>query len=259
VRVLQPGKWCAHHLGKLATTRLLRHVGLTRPVCPGSAQGTFFPFWLPPPCFQKSRASVLPGPNDRHDKSPTARASLDSLVSSRRTNSRTGQILRSCIIDGDCRLIFKLAAISDRLILVRSSGTSLETSKPSSRASWRSRVLRNLTLGTGRGTLDSLFSVPSSCQHQDKGWHLHQPAPASTVVSRKRGCGREIGKRSGCARPSLQEGVMAEADFPLNIDRRRLLTLAAAAVTATGWVPSSESRLWNKLGVTAGREPAERL
>ena len=28
---------------------------------------------------------------------------------------------------------------------------------------------------------------------------------------------------------------------------------------ATDWVPSSESRIWNKPGVTAGREPAERL
>ena len=28
---------------------------------------------------------------------------------------------------------------------------------------------------------------------------------------------------------------------------------------ATGWGQSSKSRIWNKLGVTAGREPAERL
>jgi hypothetical protein len=28
---------------------------------------------------------------------------------------------------------------------------------------------------------------------------------------------------------------------------------------ATDWVPSSESRIWDKPGVTAGREPAERL
>jgi len=34
----------------------------------------------------------------------------------------------------------------------------------------------------------------------------------------------------------LQEGSMARPDFPLNIDRRRLMT-AAAAVTATGVLP----------------------
>ena len=28
---------------------------------------------------------------------------------------------------------------------------------------------------------------------------------------------------------------------------------------ATDWVPSSESRIWDKPEVTAGREPAERL
>ena len=28
---------------------------------------------------------------------------------------------------------------------------------------------------------------------------------------------------------------------------------------ATGWGQSSESRIWNELGVIAGREPAERL
>ena len=33
---------------------------------------------------------------------------------------------------------------------------------------------------------------------------------------------------------------MARRDFPLNIDRRRLLTSAAAAVTATGIVPGLE-------------------
>ena len=49
----------------------------------------FFPLWPPPPCFQKSRASILPTPSDRRDRFPTARASRDSPVSSRRTNSRT--------------------------------------------------------------------------------------------------------------------------------------------------------------------------
>ena len=81
--------------------------GVTRPVWPGSVQGPFFPLWLPPPCLQKSRASILPTPNDRHDRFPTARASQDSLVSSRRTNSRMGQILHSCIIDGDSPLNFQ--------------------------------------------------------------------------------------------------------------------------------------------------------
>jgi hypothetical protein len=107
VRCSAPGKGCAHPLGKLARTRLLRYVDVTRPVWPGSVQGPFFPLWLPPPCFQKNRASILPTPNDRRDGFPTARASQDSLVSSRRTNSRTGQILHSCIIDGDGRLNFQ--------------------------------------------------------------------------------------------------------------------------------------------------------
>jgi len=35
----------------------------------------------------------------------------------------------------------------------------------------------------------------------------------------------------------LQEGVMARPDFPLSINRRRLLTSAAATVTATGILP----------------------
>ena len=72
-----------------------------------ASKGLFSPLWLPPPCFQKSGATVLPAPNDRHNKSPTARASQDSLVSSRRTNSRTGQIPHSCIIDGDSPLNFQ--------------------------------------------------------------------------------------------------------------------------------------------------------
>jgi hypothetical protein len=91
----------------LPRTPLLRHIGVMRPVLPGGVQGPFFPLWLPPPCFQKSQASVLPAPADRHNKSPTARASQDSLVASRRTNSRTGQILHSYIIDGDGRLNFQ--------------------------------------------------------------------------------------------------------------------------------------------------------
>ena len=62
----------------LSRPPLLRHIGVTRPVWPGSVQGPFFPLWLPPPCFQKSRASILPTPNDRHDRFPTARASQDS-------------------------------------------------------------------------------------------------------------------------------------------------------------------------------------
>ena len=129
-------------------TRLHRRIGLTRPVWPGCARAPFFPLWLPSPCFQKSRASVLPAPNDRHGKSPTATASQESRVASRRTNSRTGQILGSCVVDGDCRLIFKLAAISDRWMLVRPSGTSLGTSEPSAN-------LRGVTRGQifGQGDL----------------------------------------------------------------------------------------------------------
>jgi hypothetical protein len=41
-------------------------------------------------------------------------------------------------------------------------------------------------------------------------------------------------KRSGLRQPfGSQEGIMARRDFPLSINRRRLMT-AAAAVTATG-------------------------
>jgi hypothetical protein len=68
------------------------------PVWPGGVLKPFFPLWLPLPCSQKRRASVLLAQTYQHNKSPTARAWGDSLASSRRTNSRLGQILHSCII-----------------------------------------------------------------------------------------------------------------------------------------------------------------
>jgi hypothetical protein len=147
---------------------LLRHIGVKRPVWPGSVQEPFFPLWLPPPCFQKSRASVLPPPNDRHNKSPTARASQGFLVSSRRTNSRTGQILHSCIIDGDGHLNFQTVPLfRTRLCWLGRRKQSPGTSNPLPGPLWLSR---DLTLGSDRGTLDSFFlSVSSSCQHQDEG------------------------------------------------------------------------------------------
>jgi hypothetical protein len=45
-----------------------------------------------------------------------------------------------------------------------------------------------------------------------------------------------INRQTSQDAPALrsQEGIMAKPDFPLNIDRRRLLTSAAATVTATG-------------------------
>jgi hypothetical protein len=71
---------------------------LKPPVWLGSARAPFSPLWLPLPCFRKRRASALLAPTYRHNKFPTATAFGDSLASSRRTNSRLGQILHSCII-----------------------------------------------------------------------------------------------------------------------------------------------------------------
>ena len=113
-------------LGKLPRNPRPRNIGLTRIVWPASVPGPFFPSLAASAMLSKKSGERSSGPERRHDKSPTARASQDSLVSSRRTNGRTGQILRSCTIDGDCRLIFKPAAISDRLTLVRPLGTSLD-------------------------------------------------------------------------------------------------------------------------------------
>jgi hypothetical protein len=88
-----------------------------------------------------------------------------------------------------------------------------------------------LTDRVALGRNQRVFSHP----HQDEGWRSHQPASASTVVSRKGDVADNNGKRSECASPSVsQEGIMADPDFPLSINRRRLLTSAAATVTATG-------------------------
>jgi len=71
---------------------------LKPPVWLGSARAPFSPLWLPLPCSRKRRASALLAPTYRHNKFPTATAFGDSLASSRRTNSRLGQILHSSII-----------------------------------------------------------------------------------------------------------------------------------------------------------------
>ena len=71
---------------------------LRPPVWLGSAQGPFSPLWLPRPCSQKIRASVLLAPTCRHNKFPTARAFGESLAASRQTNSPLGQMLHSCVI-----------------------------------------------------------------------------------------------------------------------------------------------------------------
>jgi hypothetical protein len=84
---------------------------VTPPAWPASVRGPFFPLWLPQPCSQKRRASVLLAQTGRHNKSPTAMALGDRLASSRRTNSRLGQILHACTIDGDGRLNFQTAVI----------------------------------------------------------------------------------------------------------------------------------------------------
>jgi hypothetical protein len=71
---------------------------LRRPVWLGNTRGPFSPLWLPRPCSQKIRASVLLAPTYLHNKFPTARAFGESLGASRQTNSPLGQILYSCVI-----------------------------------------------------------------------------------------------------------------------------------------------------------------
>jgi hypothetical protein len=71
---------------------------LRRPVWLGSARGPFSPLWLPRPCSQKTRASVLLAPTCRHNEFPTAKAFGESLAASPRTNSLRAQIFRSCVI-----------------------------------------------------------------------------------------------------------------------------------------------------------------
>src|SRR6516162_2777728 len=84
-------------------------MAVTPPVSPTIERGPFSPLWPPLPCSQKRRASALPAQPDRHNRSPTAKAQEGSLVSSRRTKNRLGQILHSCTIDGDGRLNFQTA------------------------------------------------------------------------------------------------------------------------------------------------------
>jgi hypothetical protein len=68
--------------------------------------------------------------------------------------------------------------------------------------------------------------------HQDEGWHLHQPATRSTVVLPQ----GDVAEKSAIKRTRQpfvrQEGIMARRDFPLSINRRRLLATGAAAATA---------------------------
>ena len=63
---------------------------------------------------------------------------------------------------------------------------------------------------------------------------LDQPAPAARWSP---GNGNAAEKPANVAVAPGKEGTMARPDFPLNIDRRRLLTSAAATVTATGILP----------------------
>src|SRR6516165_8546820 len=82
-------------------------MAVTPPVSLTIVRGPFSPLWPPLPCSQKRRASALPAQPDRHSRSPSANEG--SLVSSRRTKNRLGQILHSCTIDGDGRLKFQTA------------------------------------------------------------------------------------------------------------------------------------------------------
>ncbi len=75
-----------------------------------SVRALFFPLWLPLTCFQKRQVSALPAQLYMHNKSPTAMVLAGLLVASRRPNSRPGQILHSCIIDGNGRFNFQTAA-----------------------------------------------------------------------------------------------------------------------------------------------------
>jgi hypothetical protein len=86
-------RWPPRHRNNAASSA---YNDLRPPVWPGSARGPFSPLWLPRPCSQKTRASVLLAPTYRHNKFPTARAFGESLAASRQTNSPLGQILHSC-------------------------------------------------------------------------------------------------------------------------------------------------------------------
>jgi hypothetical protein len=80
---------------------------LKPPVWLGGAQAPFSPLWLPRPCSQKTRATILLAPTCRHNRSPTATAFGESLAASRRTSSPLGQILDSCFLNGDARFQFQ--------------------------------------------------------------------------------------------------------------------------------------------------------
>jgi len=70
---------------------------LRPPVWIRSVRAPFSPLWLLLPCSRKKATSVLLAPTCLHSKFPTATASADPLAASRRTNSRLGQIVHSCI------------------------------------------------------------------------------------------------------------------------------------------------------------------
>jgi hypothetical protein len=90
----RPSPTCTH----APSVRMSAYSDLKPPVWQGSARGPFSPLWLPRPCSQKTRASVLLAPTYRHNKFPTARAFVESLASLRQTNSPQGQILHSWVI-----------------------------------------------------------------------------------------------------------------------------------------------------------------
>jgi hypothetical protein len=101
---------------------------ITPPVSSASERGPFCPLWPPPPCSQKRRASALLAQNDRHSRSPIARAWAGFLAASQRPSSRLGQIqiLRSCTINGDGRLKFQTALASTRCGVVPVAGRTDE-------------------------------------------------------------------------------------------------------------------------------------
>ena len=90
--------------------RRSRRMAVMPPSRLASVRGPFSRLWPPLPCSKKSRASFLAAPTDRHGRSPTARDWVDSLATSRRPNSRLGQILHSCGSNGDGHLKFQTAA-----------------------------------------------------------------------------------------------------------------------------------------------------
>jgi hypothetical protein len=91
----------AHWLAKASADACTTRRGMWRSQAARLARkcpSAFFPSLAASAMLSKKTASALLAPTYRHNKFPTATAFGDSLASSRRTNSRLGQILHSCII-----------------------------------------------------------------------------------------------------------------------------------------------------------------